>query len=136
MKTSDLALESGRELTDITEQVREFCADLQDGLLNVFALHSTVGLVLMQSSGGSDVDVLAALRRLIPRDIEYAHREKAPGHGADHIMPVLCGASVTIPVEAGALLMGEFQQLVFIDLDEQPSERKVRLTFINDGGPA
>jgi secondary thiamine-phosphate synthase enzyme len=116
--------------TDVTAVVREFCAGESDGLVHVFAPHSTVGLALMHPDEGAGEDVVAALRRLLPRDISYQHQEKAPGHGADHVVPVLVSPSVTLPVIEGALALGEFQQIVLIDLDEMPSPRRLRLSFM------
>jgi secondary thiamine-phosphate synthase enzyme len=120
----------GRGVTDITEHVRTFCGGLGDGLVNVFAPHSTVGLALAQIGEGSGEDILAALHRLIPRDLDYRHQEKAPGHGADHIVPVIATATLTIPVVDGVPMLGTFQQVIFLDLDEQPTRRKIRLSFV------
>jgi secondary thiamine-phosphate synthase enzyme len=125
-----VGVQSAGGWTDVTGLVRHFCAPLGDGLVNVFAPHSTVGLALMHADEGAGEDVVAAVNRLLPRDIDYRHREKAPGHGADHVVPVLVSPSVTIPVLDGALAIGEFQQVILIDLDEQPSPRRLRLSFV------
>ncbi len=134
MHTQEARVRTTGQATDITPLIREFCARLGDGLLNVFAPHSTVGLALAQIGDGSGDDILAAFQRLLPRDIEYAHREKASGHGADHVVPVLACPSLTIPVIAGAPLLGQFQQVVFLDFDIQPTERHVTLSFLTASG--
>ncbi len=118
-------------MTDVTVEVREFCKERGDGLVNVFAPHSTVGLAIVQPDQGAADDVIAALNRLIPRDITYQHVEKAPGHGADHIIPVLANPSLMVPVLAGVPLLGMYQRIVFLDLDEQPSERQIVLAFVS-----
>ncbi|MSQ35773.1 MAG: YjbQ family protein [Dehalococcoidia bacterium] len=117
-------------ITDVTVEVCAFCKDQGDGLVNVFAPHSTVGLAIVQPDQGAADDVIAALKRLIPRDITYQHVEKAPGHGADHIIPMLASPSLMVPVLAGVPLLGMYQRIVFLDLDEQPSERRIMLAFV------
>ncbi len=116
--------------TDLTAAVIEFCAGKGDGLLNVFAPHSTVGLALVQLDGGSGEDIEGAVHRLLPRDGAYVHIEKAPGHGADHLLPLIASPSLVIPVREGAPLLGAFQRAVLLDFDEQPSERRVVLSFL------
>ncbi len=116
--------------TDITAIVTDYCVSLGDGLVNVFAPHSTVGLALLQMNDGAGEDVIAAIGRVIPRDVPYHHQEKAPGHGADHVLPALVSPTLTIPVVLGVPQLGTFQQVVLIDLDEQPSERRLLLTFV------
>ncbi len=133
--TVEIGIATIGEATDVTAPIREFCHGLGDGLLNVFAPHSTVGLALVQVGEGSGEDLVAALHRLAPRDAEYTHREKSPGHGADHLIPLLCAPTLTIPVVDGIPLLGEFQQVVFLDTDRDPSARRLRLTFLNDRPP-
>jgi secondary thiamine-phosphate synthase enzyme len=123
---------SERQIVDLTELARWFCTDTvaREGLLNVFAPHSTVGLALVHVDDGSGADLLAALDRLLPRDVDYAHRERSPGHGADHLVPALLSPSLVIPVVAGAPAIGEFQRLVLVDLDRDATMRTVRLTLL------
>lgn len=137
MHTTELTVDtSGRQVADLTEEVRRFCAGRGDGLLSVFAPHSTVGLALVQTADGADEDLLAAVQRLIPRDIDYAHREKSPGHGADHILPALVSPSLVIPVFEGRPALGVYQQVVLVDLDRDSPRRTVRLTLLTEGGTA
>jgi thiamine phosphate synthase YjbQ (UPF0047 family) len=50
-----------------------------DGLLNVFAPHATVGLVVMELHAGSEDDLREVIDRLLPRDERYRHRHGAAG---------------------------------------------------------
>lgn len=135
MHTVELTVDtSDRQLVDLTSEVRRFCEGHGDGLLNVFAPHSTVGLALVHTAAGADDDLLAAVQRLIPRGIHYEHQEKSPGHGADHILPALLSPSLVIPVFAGRPALGVYQQVMLIDLDVDSPVRKVRLSLLKDGG--
>ncbi len=107
MQTQELTLDtSRRSLVDLTDAVRGFCRPLGDGLVNVFAPHATVGLVLMELGDRSEPDLEEALNRLLPRDDRYYHRHGSPGHGADHLLPVLLCPSLIVPVVAGRPMLG------------------------------
>jgi thiamine phosphate synthase YjbQ (UPF0047 family) len=84
----------------------------------------------METGSGSEDDLDGLLDRLLPRDDRYRHRHGAPGHGADHLLPVLVSPSLTIPVGGGRLLLGTWQSIVLVDLNADNPNRKVRLTFV------
>lgn len=121
---------SGREIVDLTEEASAFCRNRDDGLLHVFAPHATAGLALMETGSGSEADLLDALEHLLPRDNRYRHSHGSPGHGADHLLPVLVSPALTIPVETGKLLLGPWQRIVLIDLNADNPIRQVRLSFV------
>ena len=63
-----------------------------DGLLHVWVPHATAGLAVLETGAGSDDDLLAALRELLPADDRWRHRHGSPGHGRDHVLPALVPA--------------------------------------------
>jgi secondary thiamine-phosphate synthase enzyme len=117
-------------LADLTTDAARFCAGRADGLLSAFAPHATAGLALMELGSGSETDLLNLLERLLPRDERYRHRHGSPGHGADHLLPVLVSPSMTIPVAAGQLQIGTWQSLVLVDLNPDNARRRVVLSFL------
>lgn len=110
--------------------MHDFCRGRGDGLLNVFAPHATAGLALMETGSGSEADLEALLERLLPRDDRYRHRHGSPGHGADHLLPVIVSPSITIPVGGGRPLLGTWQSVVLVDLNRDNPLRRVRLSFL------
>jgi secondary thiamine-phosphate synthase enzyme len=131
MESSVLDLDtSNRGIVDLTEEASAFCRKRGDGLLHVFAPHATAGLALMETGSGSEADLVEALERLLPRHIRYHHAHGTPGHGADHLLPVLLTPALTIPVEAGSLLLGTWQRIVLVDLTADNPIRHVRLSFL------
>ncbi len=121
---------SGAKVTDLTDRLADFCRDQGDGLVSVFAPNATAGLALMETGSGSEADLAAALDRLLPRDDRYRHRHGSPGHGADHLLPVLVSPSVVVPVEGGRPLLGTWQSIVLVDLNADNRRRQVRLSFL------
>lgn len=122
-----------RKCVDLTAEVKAFVAGRGDGLLSVFAPHSTVGLAIFELGSGSDADLEAALDRLLPRDDSvYSHAHGATGHGADHLVPALVSPSLTLPVIDGQPALGTWQSIVLVDLNVDNPERHVLLSFIRD----
>jgi secondary thiamine-phosphate synthase enzyme len=131
METTVLDVATGhRHLTDLTDEAASFCAGRGDGLLHVFAPHATAGLALLELGSGSDDDLDDLLERLLPRDDRYRHRHGAPGHGADHLLPVLVSPSLVLPVVDDRPALGTWQSLVLVDLNVDNPRRHVRLSFL------
>ena len=131
MRSAVVEVETGhRRFTDLTAEVVAFCRGGGDGLVSVFVPHATAGVTLMELGLGSEEDLSALLDRLVPRDGRYRHRHGSPGHGADHLVPVLVGSSVTVPVVSGEPQLGTWQSVVLVDTNEDNHHRTVQLTFL------
>lgn len=131
MDTVELTITTGtRPVTDLTRDLSAFCQDRGGGLLSVFAPHATAGLAIMELGSGSEPDLADLLGRLLPRDERYRHSHGSPGHGADHLLPVLIGPSLTIPVAGGRPLLGTWQSVVLVDFNQDNPTRTVRLSFL------
>ncbi|HEX6128072.1 MAG TPA: YjbQ family protein [Candidatus Limnocylindria bacterium] len=134
MEWREIAVESrGRGLTDLTEECARFAADASaggDGLLHVFLPHATAGLVVMELGSGSDDDLLDALDRLLPRDTRWRHAHGSPGHGADHVLPLLAPPALTLPVIGGRLALGTWQSVAVLNPNVDNPTRRVRLSFL------
>ena len=131
LQTTELRLDTSDSfLVDLTDRVGAFCRPLGDGLVHVFVPHATAGVALMELGSGSESDLAELLERLLPRDDRYRHRHGSPGHGADHLLPVLVSPSLSIPVEGGRLLLGTWQSVVLVDLNRDNPHRQVRLSFL------
>ena len=132
MKSAEISVHTGRRrgLFDITAECERFVAGEGDGLLNVFVPHATCGVVIMELGAGSDDDLLAALERLLPHDDRWVHRHGSPGHGADHVLPLLVPPSITVPVVDGRLQLGTWQSIALLDTNVDNERRTVRLTLL------
>ena len=134
MHTTEIEVRTGdREVVhDLTGDCRAFLADAdaQDGLLNVWVPHATAGLAVIETGAGSDDDLLAALRDLLPADDRWRHRHGTRGHGRDHVLPALVPPHATVPVLAGALALGTWQSVCLVDTNTDNPTRHVRLSFL------
>jgi secondary thiamine-phosphate synthase enzyme len=138
MQSTVIEVRTGSEETvrDLTAECERFLAGLAagdgplDGLLHVWVAHATAGLVVLETGAGSDADLLATLRELLPGDDRWRHRHGSPGHGRDHVLPALCPPYATVPVIDGAMALGTWQSVCLVDLNGDNPVRSVRLTFL------
>ena len=131
METVEIEVDSPRRgVVDLTDAVMSFCRDRGDGLLTVFAPHATAGVGLMELGSGSEADLVDALDRVLPRSERYRHQHGSPGHGADHLLPLLVSPSIVVPVLRGRPALGTWQSVVMVDLNSDNRRRRARLSFI------
>ena len=135
MRSIEIEVRTGRDrgFTDLTPACARFASDAAaggDGLLSVFVPHATAGIVVLELGAGSERDAVTALDRLLPRDDRWVHRHGSPGHGADHVLPLLAAPSLTVPVLAGSLALGTWQSIALLDPNEDNAVRVVRLSFL------
>lgn len=132
MKRTEITVHTGtrRGLFDITRECAAFVAGAGDGVLVVFVPHATCGLVVIELGSGSDADAMVALDRLLPRDDRWRHAHGSPGHGADHVLPLLASPSLSVPVTSGELQLGTWQSIALLDPNPDNPARWVSLTFL------
>ena len=124
---------SAETVVDLTHRCAQYLREVADGrsgLLNVFVPHATAGVALIETGAGSDHDLLAALRDLLPADDRWRHRHGSPGHGRDHVLPALVPPHATLPVIDGSLALGTWQSVCLVDTNTDNTQRQVRLSFL------
>ena len=134
MHSEEIQIRTGGQeaVVDLNDSVTAFLRPHAgaDGLLHVWVPHATAGLVVIETGAGSDRDLLAALRTLLPADDRWTHRHGSPGHGRDHVLPALLAPSMSVPVLAGRPAWGTWQSLCLVDTNVDNPVRTVRLSFL------
>lgn len=120
----------GTDIIDITDdvasKVRE--ARINEGQALISVPGSTASITTIEYESGVVRDLVDALERLAPTGIPYRHDARwGDGNGYAHVRAALLGPSVTIPVTEGRLVLGTWQQLVLIDFDNRPRQRRIFL---------
>ncbi|WP_200304930.1 secondary thiamine-phosphate synthase enzyme YjbQ [Streptomyces adelaidensis] len=129
----NVASGSRERVVDLTQDCEAFLREAaagRDGLLNVFVPHATAGVAIIETGAGSDDDLLAALRTLLPADDRWQHRHGPSGHGRDHVLPALVPPHATLPVIDGRLELGTWQSVCLVDTNISNVDREVRLSFL------
>jgi secondary thiamine-phosphate synthase enzyme len=133
--TGLLRLETEGELAivDLTEGVLAVVrqSGVSQGLVNVFVTGSTAAVTTMEYEPGGVRDLQETLERLVPRAREYAHNALNHDDNAhSHLRASLLGPSEAIPLVGGRLVLGTWQQLVLIELDDRPRRREVHVQIL------
>ena len=134
MHTKELQIQTGsrEQVHDLTTECRAFLHQVgaRDGLLHVWVPHATAGLAVIETGAGSDTDLLAALRELLPADGRWRHRHGSPGHGRDHLLPALLPPYASVPVLGRQLALGTWQSVCLVDTNIDNPVRTIRLSFL------
>lgn len=113
-----------KEIIDITKRIEDEIEG--EGVVNVFLTHTTCALTTADLDPGTDLDMLDAFEKLIPK-IKYRHPHD-PSHAPDHILSSIIGTSLSLPHENGKLILGTWQRVVLIEL-YGPRERNIVLSL-------
>lgn len=134
MQTEQIRIQTGsrEQVSDLTNQCRTFLDRIHasDGLLHVWVPHATAGLAVIETGSGSEADLLAALRELLPADDRWRHQHGSPGHGRTHVLPALLPPYASVPVFGGRLALGTWQSICLVDINVDNPTRTVRLSFL------
>lgn len=118
------------DIIDLTPFVEKAVAGWPslNGAVTLFIPGSTAALTTIEYEKGAVNDLKKAIERMAPEDLYYEHNERwGDGNGYSHVRAALIGPSLHIPVTAGRLLLGTWQQIVLLDFDNRPRERQVML---------
>jgi secondary thiamine-phosphate synthase enzyme len=117
------------ELVDITADVSRRVAQsgVREGLCMLYVPHTTAGVTINEGADPSvRVDILMVLNQMVPWKADYRHME---GNSPAHVKATLVGASQTVAIENGELVLGTWQAIFFCEFDG-PRARKVHLRIL------
>jgi secondary thiamine-phosphate synthase enzyme len=118
------------QVLDITSLIEARLRDAggEHGVCSVFAAHTTCALTTADLDPGTDLDLLDALRQLLPQR-SYRHPHD-PEHAPDHLLSSLIGPSVAIPYRNRRLLLGTWQRVILVELDG-PRQRTLHISCLS-----
>lgn len=136
-ETLQITTEGEFHVLDITADVEKVILNsgIEEGYALVFSPHTTCAVLVNEKETGLLADIDATLRRLVPETDGYMHddfeirtenmHEDETKNAHAHLRQVLGGkTSEYIPIGEGALLLGRWQRVMFIEFDRS-REREV-----------
>lgn len=124
------------DIHDLTGELQAIVRDsgIRRGQLTAMVIGSTAALSTLEYEPGLvDHDIAAALESVAPRDGRYEHEKTwNDDNGHSHVRATLVGPSLALPIVDGALPLGTWQQVVLLDFDTRPRERRIAVTLIGE----
>ncbi|MDD5004997.1 MAG: secondary thiamine-phosphate synthase enzyme YjbQ [Candidatus Omnitrophica bacterium] len=136
-KFIDVSTKGNNDIIDITYEVKEKLREskLEEGSVLLFITGSTAALTTMEYEPGQIQDLKEVVDKLIPHNKTYAHNHSmsgSDGNAHSHLRASLFKADLTIPFVDSELLLGTWQQIVLIDFDIYPRQRKIAVQFTGE----
>ncbi|HOP46367.1 MAG TPA: secondary thiamine-phosphate synthase enzyme YjbQ [Desulfobacteraceae bacterium] len=123
------------DIIDITGKVTEELVNssILNGFITVFVPGSTAALTTIEFESGVINDLRNAIQRMAPEDLYYEHNERwGDGNGYSHVRAAMIGPSMQIPVIDGSMTLGTWQQIVLLDFDNRPRERRILVQIFGE----
>lgn len=134
-KWLEFGTEGNGQILEITDEVARLLEEtgLETGIISVFVPGATAAVTTLEHEPGVCKDFRELFDFIAPVSHDYHHnRRGVDSNGHSHVRAGLLGPFVTLPFERAQLLLGRWQQVVFVDFDEVPRERTLVLTFIGE----
>ncbi|MDR3574958.1 MAG: secondary thiamine-phosphate synthase enzyme YjbQ [Anaerolineaceae bacterium] len=137
MNTFYLQLSAGgnADIQDITAKVEVEIrkSEIANGIVTVFCPSSTSAIATIEYENGCLNDFRRLFDEIIDPERTYAHNLRwGDGNGHSHVRAALLGPSLTVPFTERKLLLGTWQQIIFVDFDNRPRQRQLVLQVVGD----
>jgi secondary thiamine-phosphate synthase enzyme len=123
------------DIVDITSMVQKIVkkSGLKNGIACVFVPGATGAITTIEYEPGLLKDLPDALERLFPRGITYEHEMRwHDGNGHSHVRASFIGPSFTVPFNDQSLILGTWQQIIFIEMDIHSRRRSLIVQLVGD----
>ena len=121
------------DIVDITDKVGNLITknNFIEGNVVIFAGGSTAGVTTIEYEPGLLKDYPNFFEKIIPSNINYEHDNTwHDGNGHSHVRAAIQGVSFTVPFSEGRLLLGTWQQIIFIDFDNRARKREITVQIM------
>ena len=116
------------DIVNLTPQVQMEVkkSPVKNGSVTLFIPGSTASLTTIEFESGAVNDLKNAIERMAPEDISYDHNERwGDGNGYAHVRAAMMGPFLHIPILEGKMTLGTWQQIVLLDFDNRPRDRRI-----------
>lgn len=134
-ETISVSTKGETDIINITDNVSKIVekSGIKNGIGCVFVPGATGAITTIEYEPGLLQDLPKALERLFPKNIEYKHHETwQDGNGHSHVRASIIGPSLAVPIKNGKLILGTWQQIVFVELDVRKRKREIIVQIVGD----
>jgi len=135
--TQAVSFETGGDgtIVDLTPLIKTAVGKsaIRSGTVTVFVPGATGGVTTIEHEPDLLRDVPELMEKLVPSDRSYHHDETwHDGNGFSHLRAALIGPDLIVPFAEKKLLLGTWQQVVFLDFDNRPRRREIIFQIMGD----
>ena len=106
---------------------------IETGLLTLFCRHTSASLLIQENADPTvRQDLETFFRRLVPQGAAYSHDAEGPDDMPAHIRAALTQTQLSIPVQAGRMVLGTWQGIYLWEHRAIPHRRSLALHLIGD----
>lgn len=134
-RTIKFSTKGDGDIINLTPEMETALSDsgLTSGTMTAFVPGSTAGITTIEHEPGLLKDIPELMEKLVPSNRTYQHDETwKDGNGYSHLRAALIGPGVTVPFYEGRLVLGTWQQVVFLDFDNRSRNRRVVFQIIGE----
>jgi len=134
-KTLIFSTDGYSDILNITPQVQEVVetSGMREGIACISVIGSTASLTTIEFEPALVQDMKDQLERLVSQELRSRHSETwGDDNGFSHLRASLMGPGISLPIVAGKLLIGTWQQVVLIDHDNRSRQRKVHVQIVGE----
>lgn len=134
-KSIRISSKGENDMIDLTDKISEFILNsgISNGIVTIFVSGSTGSITTIEYEPGLIKDFPEMLSRIAPKNLDYGHEKMwHDGNGHSHVKASLVGPSLTVPFNEGQMLLGTWQQIIFIELDTRSRTRNLVLQIIGE----
>ena len=116
-----------QEIVRITDEVSAIvkASGVVEGMVLVSAMHITAGVYVNDWESGLISDIQVWLEKLAPAGLRYRHHQTGEDNADAHLKRTILGHQVMLPITAGVLDLGPWEQVFYAEFDGQRRKRVV-----------
>lgn len=129
----DLSTTGHGDMHDVSGRVGDIVSrsGVQTGVANVHVIGSTGAVGTIEFEPGLQRDLPEIFDKLMPPGRHYGHEQAwHDGNAHSHLQATTLGPSLTVPIGAGAPILGTWQQIFFLECDVKPRQRELVVTVL------
>lgn len=128
-----LTTDGHRHMHDITSKVSAIVlkSGITTGMAHVFNVGSTASVGSIEFEPGLERDLPEILDKIFPPNRDYGHEQAwQDGNGHSHLQASTLGPGLTVPIRAGQLVLGMWQQIFHLECDVKARQREIVVTVM------